>query len=94
MSSMADRIFSIMLVFWKAAMTAIKPAIMMTLGSMKPWKLLEMVLAKRMPHALDLRQIQLAWQYIRHFSRMRGRCGGRWGRWGFRAACRYGWPGR
>ena len=32
--------------------------------------LLEMVLAKRMPHALDLRQIQLAWQYIRHFSRM------------------------
>ena len=32
--------------------------------------LLEMVLAKRMPHALDLRQIQLAWQYIRRFSRM------------------------
>lgn len=31
--------------------------------------LLEMVLAKRMPHALDLRQIELAWQYIRHFSR-------------------------
>lgn len=31
--------------------------------------LLEMVLAKRMPHALDLRQIELAWQFIKHFSR-------------------------
>ncbi len=31
--------------------------------------LLELVLAKRMPHALDLRQIELAWQFIRKFSR-------------------------
>ena len=31
--------------------------------------LLEMVLAKQMPHALDLRQIELAWRFIRHFSR-------------------------
>ena len=29
----------------------------------------ELVLAKRMPHALDLRQIELAWQFIRKFSR-------------------------
>lgn len=31
--------------------------------------LFEMVLAKRMPHALDLRQTELAWQFIKHFSR-------------------------
>lgn len=31
--------------------------------------LFEMVLAKRMPHALDLRQLELAWAYIRRFAR-------------------------
>ena len=31
--------------------------------------LLELVLAKRMPHALDLRQLELAWQFLKKFSR-------------------------
>ena len=31
--------------------------------------LLEAVFAKRMPHALDLRQIEIAWQFLKKFSR-------------------------
>ena len=31
--------------------------------------LFEVVLAKRMPHALDLRQLELAWQFMKRFSR-------------------------
>nr|WP_244141258.1 PHB depolymerase family esterase [Ruthenibacterium lactatiformans] len=31
--------------------------------------LFEVVLAKRMPHALDLRQLELAWQFMKGFSR-------------------------
>ena len=33
--------------------------------------LFEVVLAKRMPHALDLRQLELAWQFMKRFSRGR-----------------------
>ena len=31
--------------------------------------LYQVMVAKRMPHAVDLRQIRFAWEFIRHYSR-------------------------
>ena len=31
----------------------------------------ELVLAKRMPHAVDLRQLELAWAFLKKFSRQK-----------------------
>ena len=33
--------------------------------------LYELVLAKRMPHAVDLRQLELAWAFLKKFSRQK-----------------------